>query len=74
MKTEKQLIEKGFKLATIRDNGVKVYCKFTGYEDCIQYYYCLNSQVINIQPEVVTYEQLEMFKGIKNVLDKSNNK
>ena len=74
MKTEKQLIEKGFKLAMIKNDGVKIYCKFTGYKDYIQYYYCLNSQVINIQPEVVTYEQLEMFKGIKNVLDKSNNK
>ena len=68
MKTEKQLIEKGFKLATIRDNGVKVYCKFTGYEDYIQYYYCLNGEAINNQPEVITYGQLEMFEMIKKAL------
>ena len=68
MKTEKQLIEKGFKLAMIKNNGVKIYCKFTGYEDCIQYYYCLNGESINNQPEVITYGQLEMFEMIKKAL------
>ena len=72
MKNEQQLKDNGFKLVLIRDNAVKIYCKFTGYEDVVQYYYCLSGKTINRQPETVTYEQLVMFSEIKNTLDKNS--
>ena len=70
MKNEKQLKENGFKLAMTRHNGVKIYCKFIGFEDNVQYYYCFpNGEIIDNSSTVITYAQLQMFESIKNVLD-----
>ena len=68
MKTVDKLMNNGFKLIAKENNGTEVYAKFTGYEDCIQYYYCKDGIVLNNTPETISYSWALLFKGIANEL------
>ena len=68
MKTVDKLMNNGFKLIAKENNGTEVYAKFTGYEDCIQYYYCKDGIVINNIPEIITYSRLLLYKEMADNL------
>ena len=68
MKTVDKLMNNGFKLIAKENNGTEVYAKFTGYEDCIQYYYCKDGIVINSIPEIITYSRLLLYKEMADNL------
>ena len=68
MKTVDKLMNNGFKLIAKENNGTEIYAKFTGYEDCIQYYYCKDGIVINNIPEIITYSRLLLYKEMADNL------
>ena len=68
MKTVDKLMNNGFKLIAKENNGTEIYAKFTGYEDCIQYYYCKDGILINNIPEIITYSRLLLYKEMTDNL------